>query len=814
MFTDLRNAIRALRAAPGFTVVALVVLTLGIGATTAIFSVVDAVVLRGLPFDEADRLVAVTETNLAAGDTFGSSVAPQNLMDWKARQDVFEGLAASAGGSGFTIRGEGEPENLVATRVTANLFPLLRVAPRIGVAFAEHHEVEGQHRVIVLSDGLWRRRFGADPNVLGKTMTFDNGTWEIVGVMPPEFKYPINGRTELWTPYFVAANERERGPSRSYYLQVFGRLKPGVTIDRARAQMEQINASLAEQYPRWFSDAQGTRTRGLTVMSLHDRLVGRSKAWMFMLLTAVGVVLLIACVNVANLMLARATTRSREVGIRAALGASRWQLARALLAESLVLSVAGTICGIVVAWWGVDVLRAALPTNLPRIAEIAIDLRVLGAAAIAAVGTGMAFGLMPAIQHSRPNLTRALREEGRSGAAGSVRQRLRSALVVAEVVLAVVLLVGSGLFISSFVRLVQTDLGLDVTRVLTVSVYPRIGAADTSSRETQQARWRTTMAELFTRLRQIPNVETVAMISGSGLPLSGSSSSTIIQLPGQPQQSRDSDALYINRVTPEYPAAIGMRLLRGRFVDHNDIAEAPPVVVINDFAARRFLADRDPLGAVLIINSREHTVVGVAANTRRFGPETEVRPEGYFPVAQTTSTGGDFVIKTRGPADALAPAAKAAVRSVLPDMVVPAPQTLEQMYAQLVAQRKFNMLLLGLFGVLAVSIAGAGIYGVMAYLVEQRKAEIGVRLALGAMPGGILRMVLARAALLLGIGLVGGLAAAFAVSRWIQQFLFEVKPHDPVVYISVGTLLVAIGLLAALVPARRASRVDPLAALR
>jgi predicted permease len=551
-------------------------------------------------------------------------------------------------------------------------------------------------------------------------------------------------------------------------------------------------------------------------MTLHDRLVGRSKAWMFMLLAAVGVVLLIACVNVANLMLARAMTRSREVGIRAALGASRWQLARALLAESLVLSVAGTLCGIIVAWWGVGVLRAALPANLPRIAEIAIDFRVLAAAVVAAIGTGIAFGLVPAVQHSRPDLTQALREEGRSGAAGAVRQRLRSALVIAEVVLAVILLVGSGLFISSFVRLVQIDLGLDFSRVLTVSVYPRsgTGVAGTGSREAEQARWQTTMAALHERLRQMPNVEAVGLISGSGLPLTGSWSRTSVQVLGNPQEFRDSDSVDVNRVSPEYLNVMGLRLTRGRFVDHSDTAEAPPVIVINEFAARQYLGDRDPLGAVLIITKREHTVVGVTANTRRMGPETDFRPEAYFPVLQTSSTGGDFVIKTRGAAEDLAPAAKAAVRSVLPDLIVPAPQTLEQLYAQLVAQRKFNMLLLGLFGVLAIAIAAAGIYGVMAYLVEQRTAEIGVRLALGAVPGGILRMVLGRAALLLGVGLIGGLATAFAVSRWIQQFLFEVKPHDPIVYISVGALLVAIGLLAAFVPARRASRVDPLVALR
>ena len=405
MWSDLRNAMRALRAAPGFTTTALIVLALGIGASTAIFSVVDAIVLRGLPFDDANRLVSVSETNKARAGVPGGSSAPQNFLEWRAQQDVFEAIGASAGIGGFTIRGDGPPEDLRALQTTANLFSILRVRPAIGQPYSEANEVDGNHRVMLISDGLWRRRFNADPDVVGKTMTFESGTWQVVGVMPAEFRYPIGPAraTDLWVPYVVAERDKVRGPGRSYFLNVVARLKPGATLEQARARMEQITAGLATAHPTWFKD------RGIATVTLHDYIVGANvKSWMLMLLGAVGFLLLIACVNVANLMLARASARGRDVSIRAALGASRWQLARGLLVESLVLSCAGTLIGVAIAYWAVEVLRASLPATLPRLSLVAIDVRVLAIAAIVSVVTALLFGIVPALQASRPTLSTTL----------------------------------------------------------------------------------------------------------------------------------------------------------------------------------------------------------------------------------------------------------------------------------------------------------------------------------------------------------------------------------------------------------------------
>ena len=506
MLLDIRLAFRSLLASPGFAAVALIVLTLGIGATTAIFSVVDAVVLRGLPFDDADRLIFVTETNPTGKGLGGGYVNAANFIDWRAQQQVFDDLAAYQSKT-LTMRANGEPENLRGQAVTASLFTLLRVSPRLGRLFDADREVAGRDQVAVLSDGLWHRRFGADPAIVGKTVTFDQGTFEIIAVMPPGFTFPVGPlrSTELWVPWVPAKNEypRGNGDNRNYNAQVIGRLKPGVTIAQSLAQMEQITAGLKAQHPRWFRD------RWVGVQPLHEQVVGKARGWMLLLLGAVAFVLLIACVNVANLMLARATGKTRDVSVRAALGATRWQLARGLLAESLVLSIAGTALGVLVALWGVELLRASLPPSLPRLNDVGVDLRVLLAAAAAALATGVAFGIMPAWQISRPRLATALREGGRSGHAGLARQRARTVLLVAEVALAMVLLVGAGLFVTSFVRLTRVDLGMDVNETLTVRMYPRV-VFDAPDRDAQMARAGDAVMNVLERLRHVPGIEVAA----------------------------------------------------------------------------------------------------------------------------------------------------------------------------------------------------------------------------------------------------------------------------------------------------------------
>jgi putative ABC transport system permease protein len=634
MRDDLKAAFRSLRSSKTFTAVALIVLALGIGASTAIFSVVDAVVLRGLPFDEHDRLVAVGERRPPGRldpdrdpDAL-SSAAPQNYMDWAAQQQVFESMAAIAGGS-FTLREPGaEPEDLRSQRVTAGFFNVLRVRPAIGRAFTTENEVDGRHRVAVLSDALWRRRVGGDPGVVGRTIPLEGGSYEVLGIMPPGFAYPIASTrpTDLWVPYVVPADERTRNPTRrSIYLQSIARLKPGVSIDQAQAQMDQIAAALETAHPVWNKDNR------VGVRPLRDHLVGaRTKSWMLMLLGAVGIVLLIACANVANLLLARASAREREVGIRAALGAGRWRLIRQLMVESLVLSTIGTILAIGLAWWAVQVLKSSMPEGVPRITAIALDLRVLAAAAGLSILTGMLFGIFPALQLSKPDLTNALKD-GSRGTIGAGRQRLRSALVVAEVALAVVLLVGAALFIGSFITLMRIDPGFDPDGVLTVQVSPRFepGGPPTD--------YALRFAEIVERVGDVSGVVHASMISG-GMPLGGSMSITTITVPGR--KIGDDDNISIRRVTPEYHKALRIPLRSGRLFEAADRQGSPDVVIINESAATKYFPGENPIGRTVGING-DRTIVGIVGDVHQSSLETEPRTEAYVPMAQGRVTFGE-----------------------------------------------------------------------------------------------------------------------------------------------------------------------------
>ena len=807
MRSDLVNAIRALRAAPAFTAVALIVLTLGIGATTAIFSVVDPVVLRNIPFESPDRLMSVADIDTRRQGLQGGQTTPQDFTDWRQATDVFEGLAAVTGGGGFILREGGHPEQIRANRTTANFFSLLRVSPQLGRVYSSDNEVDGNHRVAVISDSLWKRRFGGTSDVIGKIMTFDTGTWEVIGVMPPTFQYPIGVArpSEMWMPYVIPESQKQRGNSRSISLLVIGRLKDGVSIAQAQARMDAISAAIQTANPQW------SPGRVVRVRTLHESIVGRVSSWMLMLLGAVTFVLLIACVNVANLMLARATTRAREVGVRAALGASRWQLVRGVLVESLLLSVTGTALGVLVAFWGVALLKSALPATLPRAADIGIDFRVLMTAAAAACATGIAFGLAPAIQLSRPDLIVVLRDSGRASTAGFVRQRLRSVLVVAEVALAVVLLVGAGLFLTSFVRLTSVNIGLDHRNVLTVPVYPPFLFSDKAQREAGMARAAVLVPQVMERVRQMPGVITVGGIA-NGLPLTGDWSRTPVKVPGREQAYDNQDAVDIRNITGDYFTAMGITVLRGRALTDADVTGAP-VVVISEESARRYFGGRDPIGTTVGING-DRTVVGIVESVRLDGPESEVRPEAYLPMTPRSAFGADLVIKTAGDAEAAAPAIRAAIWDIAPDLTLGDVQTFGMMFERLIAQRRFNMLLLSIFGGLAIIITGVGIYGVMAYVVEQRTQEIGVRMALGAQPGRVQGMVLRRAMMFVAGGLGIGIAGAYALSGAVRSFLFQVEPGDPLIYFWVGVLLVAIGLVAAWIPARRAARVDPIIALK
>ena len=813
MFDDLRTALRSLRASPTFTTVALTVLALGIGAGTAIFSVVDAVVLRGLPFDEHDRIVAVLEHDTLKPVTFGGGMTTsQAYLDWRTMQESFEAIAGVGSYGVLRMRSEsGEPIEGRGLRVTHEFFQVFRVAPLLGRAITADDEISGQHRVALISYGYWQRRFGGSPDAVGKTIEINDQTFEIVGVMPRTFTYPVAAEfpTEIYWPIAFTNDDKVRGGSRNYNWLAIARLKPGVSIEQADAQMNRVAESLETQYPKF---SPGMRVR---VVTLHHHLVGTVRNWMLMLLGAVGLVLLIACANVANLMLARATVRAREIGIRAALGASRWRLVRGLLIEGMVLSLAGAALGVGLAYFGVQAIRAWLPNGLPRVAAIGIDPRVLLVATVAAIATGVFFGIIPALQSSRPDLSTALKDSGRSTTAGSATHRLRTMLVVAEVALAVVLLVGAGLFIGSFVRLMRIDPGFDYRNVLLVNVAVRIPAGIPTREAFAEAekQGRPYALAMLDAVRGVPGVAAASAVSG-GVPLTGSWSRNRIELPGKGLVAND-DALDRRIVTPEYLQTLGIPLIRGRYLSDEDREGSPRVAVINETAAKKYWPDTDAIGQTFKMNGQDATVVGIVGDIRHLGPEVPARQESYVPLAQNTVIGVTLVMRTRGEPLALLPAVKSAIWSVNKEQRVSGEVfTMEGYMDRLIAQRRFNMTLLALFGGLGLVIAAVGIYGVMAYIVAQRTNEIGVRMALGATRGHVVAMVLRRAGMMMAVGLALGGVIAWYASAAVRTFLFQTEPNDVRTIVAALVVLTAAGLLASAVPARRAASVDPLIALR
>jgi predicted permease len=814
---DLRDGVRALRSAPGFTVAALVVLTLGIGATTAIFSVVDAVVLRALPFENAERLVAVGERGggkggqrpvgmpttrtpglLEIGDPQAINRAqPQNYLDWVAQQRVFESIAAIDDLADFTLNMPGaEPTDIAAHRVTASFFDVLRVRPAFGRLFTADHEVDGRHRVAILSDAMWRNRFNADRGIVGHAISLGDGNYEVLGVMPPGVTYPVGAvrPTDLWVPYVMSAGERTReGRGRSMYLQTVARLKAGVSLNEAQAQLDQIAAALEQTYPDW--------NRGLKcgVRPLRDHLVGATtRTWMLMLLTAVGIVLLIACANVANLFLARAGARVREVAVRAALGASRWRLIRQFIVESLMLSSVATVLAVVLARWGIQALRASMPEGVPRVATIALDLRVLVVAAAVSLLTGLLASIVPALQLSKPDIIDSLKDAMRAAGVSRARQRWRSALIVVEIALAVVLLVGAALFIGSFVTLMRIEPGFNPDRVITTQIY----------RRPQPGQPRQDMgpalAQIVELLGATPGVVQAAAAS-PGIPLRVNTHITGLNINGRTIEGDRSISLKV--VTPRYHAALGIVLLSGRLFDTTDGAGSPRVIVLNDAAARRFFPGEDAVGRSVILDGRaEHTVVGVVDDARQWSLEAPARTEGYVPMAQNDSSSAYLVVRTNVDPHDVLPAIKTVVFRVLPDIPLRYVATMDELMARHSAQRRLTMLMLGLFGVLGLVISAVGIFGLMAYIVAQRTREIGVRMALGATRSRVIGMVLGNACALVAAGLLIGGAGAWYLSAAAKTFLFGLEARDPRAF--------GAAVIASTIPARRAASVDPTVALR
>ena len=807
LWHDLRFAIRTLVKKPGFTFVLVLALALGIGANTAIFSVVNAVLLRPLPYKQADRLVWIWGTN-PLNDIEHETASAPDYNDWKTQGQSFEEMGGFAN-TRLTLTGSGEPERYDGAYVTDGFFEVLGVQPAIGRTFTPEEDKPNSSRVVVLSHGLWQRRFGGDPGIIGQAITINGNPVTVVGVMPADFKHPrpeSNRKAEMWMPLQV---DYAKAGRRADYLGVIARLKPGVAIEQARAEMTTIAAQLEQQY------AATNSGWGTIVLPLHERFVGDVRPVLVVLLGAVGFLLLIACANVANLLLARAAARQKEMAIRTALGARRGRIVRQLLTESVLLAVVGGGLGLLLALWGIEALVALAPGDIPRLNEVSLDARVLLFTFGVSLVTGVMFGLFPALQAANPNLNETLKEGGRGTTEGGRGGRARRILVVAEIALALVPLVGAGLMVKSFVRLQEVDPGFNPERVLAVEVY----LPGTTYKEGQQAT--AFYQQLLTRVQNLPGVEAASAIDT--LPLSGGGNVIAFYVEGHLPALTDKtpDAEY-RIVTPEYFQTMGIPLLRGRYLSEQDGPKTPQSFVINDTLARRYFGDEDPIGKRMNLGSPQqpawYTVVGIVQDTRHEGLDAEPYPQMYAVNTQVPRRSMVLVARTAGDPAKMIPSIRSTVAEMDSTLALNNARTMAQVISQSIARPRFNMMLMSLFAVVALLLAGVGIYGVMAYSVSQRTHEIGVRMALGASSADVLRMVVRQG---MGLTLVGvgiGLAGAFVITKLIASLLsgllFQVGAHDPLTFVGIALLLALVALAACLIPARRATKVDPMVALR
>jgi putative ABC transport system permease protein len=800
---DLRYAARALRKSPGFTAIAALTLALGVGATTAIFSVVNAVMLRPLPFTEPDRLVRILESNVERGwTTFG--VSHPNFLDWRAQSRAFESLAATSN-AGFTWTANGEAEVVPGQSVTATFLPTLKIAPALGRNFLDEEDRPGGNtRVVLLGDGFWRRGFGADPAVVGRTITLNSQPYTVVGVLPPTFRWGNN--TDLLAP-LAPDPARNRADHR---LSVIGRVAAGSSIDRARVELETIAARLGQQFP------ESNKGWGVVVNSFYDWLIPETtRRSLLVLLGAVALVLLIACVNVVNLLLARASGRQRELSIRVAMGASRRRVVRQLLFEASLVAIVAAAIGIATAFAATRLLVALGPGSVPRLDEISIDARVFGFAILVAVSMMLIFASVPAIHAARQDPQDGLRADGRSVTSGSGRRRIRAALTIGEVALSVALLIGAGLLMRSFAQLQQVDPGFSVSGLMTArvslpaSVYPTA-----ASRRAFHERF-------LDDLRGRAGIEAAAISSGP--PLSGDFTGGDVRLPTQSNDEAGSAAWRL--VGPGYFAALGIPI-RGREFTMQDAIGGPPVAIISAALARKYFPNEDPLGRTLLMRSfteDPHTIVGVAGDVRTFGPEADAGFVFYGSATQYAAWNPMMLVwrpaapKPRsgegGPARS-ADMVRASLRSIDANVPISAIQSMDTLIDRSMGPRRFNLYLLGAFAAVSLALAAIGLFGVMAYLVAQRTREIGVRLALGATRGEVFRLILGRGLALAAIGAAGGVGAALWLTRVMETLLFSVSRTDPITFVAVPAALIAVAGLACYLPARRAMTVDPVVTLR
>jgi putative ABC transport system permease protein len=796
---DLRYALRSLRQNPGFSLIAIAALALGIGANTAIFSVVNSLLLRPLPYRDPGRLTQVWQSMPGEDHV---NLSSREFQEWSKRTEVFDDFSAYTG-SGFTLTGHGDAEMILGQRATASLFRLLGVNAALGRTFAPDEDAPERDHVVVLSHGLWASKFSSDPKILGQDLNLNNESYRVIGVMPEGFEFPAR-QYKLWVPVAMNRGFFAKNPD-AHFFRALARLKPGITRERVRAELDSL--------PQWLALPPGANRR-FQQGSLEEQVSGGVRRPLLVLMIAVGFVLLIACANVASLMLARATARQREMAIRAALGAGRGRLIAQTLTESVLLAVLGGALGLMLAVWGVDALIALSPKEIARMEHVHIDAWVLCFTAVASVLTGLLFGLAPAIAGSRREWGDALKQSGKSSASGGF-MRLRGVLVFAEIALSMVLLIGAGLMLRSFVLLEQVNPGFRPDHVFTaVASLQEARYPDAPS----MVRFTRTMLD---RVRSLPGADAAGITTH--LPFSGQDWGNGYEVEGHPAPAGQDYIAQARGVSPGYFRAIGIPLRAGRDLDEHDVEHSAQAIVVNEAVAKRFWPNHpaDALGQRINVDGPWRTVVGVVGNVKHLKLDQEPGPELYIPYAQMSAgalnvvgRGITFVIHSSADTAALASGLRVAVKELDPDMPLTEASTLDRLIDQSVGQQRFRTWLIAMFSALALVLASVGVYGTMSYAVTRRAREIGIRMALGAQGGDVLRMVLLNALGVTLAGIAAGTLAALALTRGLATLLYGIGPRDPLIFTSVPALLAAVALLASWVPARRAARVDPMMSLR
>ncbi len=814
MIADLKFALRQLGKSPGFTCVVVLTLAFGIGANTAVFSVLNAVLLRQLPFQQPQNLVAIGEYDMREKTNPGTeidSISYLDYVDWRDQNKVFERVAVYTNQSASTLTDGNEATHVQGEAVSADLFQLLGIQPLLGRTFLPQEDEPGNH-VVILSHELWQRRYGADRGIIGKTVTLDGQPFEIVGVMPPRLSFPISVISpELWVPMSTLRESKDGSPPMTEqrdndFFRCIARLKHGISIQQAQSNIDTITANWHQQYP------DSKLHTGAKVIPEISAMVGSANSALLMLCAMAGCVLLVACVNVANLLLARSLSRYKEISIRAALGAGRWHIIKQLLAESILLSVVGGLAGLVIAVWGIDSIKAFLP-SLPRIDEISLDLRVLAFTALVSLGVGVVAGLLPAWRASHSNLAGSLNETSRGSTEGTRGHRTRAALVVVEIVLALVLLASAGLLVESFVRLQRVSAGFDPTNVMTA----RVALPETNYGKPQQA------ADFYKKLRarvsSLPGVSSAA--AAWWIPLSGSEIGFNCDIQERPAPPGQQPVVQFNVVTPDYFKTMRVLLLRGRAFTDGDDGAASPVAIVTDSFVKQFFPGEDPIGKRITPNGSVEPgkppvreIVGVVADMHLISLRQAPKPQIYIPHQQFAILSMSIFVRTQIDPQSLTTALKNAVSEIDKDVPVYRPRSLVDYRARSIAQPRLNAMLVALFAVIALLLAAAGIFGVMSYSVTQRTQEIGIRLALGAQRQDVLRLIIVQGMRIVGAGLIAGLLGVFVSTRLFQSLLFGVGATDLPTLIAVTVILGAVAFVACLVPARRATLVDPIQAIR